>query len=86
MTQELPEPSFEVLVEQLRIQAALQLGQVPNPLTGEAQLAPDRARFTIGLLEALRETTRGNLSGEQSEFLAETLERLQGRLAEIEGA
>ena len=83
MTQELPEPSFEVLVTQLAAQALMQLGQAPNPLTGAPQVAPDRARFTIGLLEVIQQTSRGNLTSDQDRFLTDTLGRLSARLREV---
>lgn len=82
---QLPEPSFEVLVTQLAAQALMQLGQAPNPLTGTPSVAPDRARFTIGLLEIIERTTRGNLSTEQQQFLKDTLGRLNQRLSEVAG-
>lgn len=75
----LPEPTFEVVVTQLAAQALMQLGEAPSPLTGRPELALDRAKFTIGLIEVLEAKTRGNLSAQQDRFLKETLARVRAK-------
>ncbi len=75
----LPEPTFEVLVTQLAAQALMQLGEVPSPLTGRPEVALDRAKFTLGLLEVIEARTRGNLQPQQDRFLQETLARVRAK-------
>ena len=85
MSSELPEPSIKVLVTQLAMQALMELGQAPNPLPGASAVAPDRARFTVGLIEVLGRATRGNLTPEEDKLLGETLARLRAQLARVGG-
>jgi hypothetical protein len=58
-------------------QAALFLGQMPNPQTGKAETNLDAARFSIDQLEMLREKTRNNLTNEEEQILAGILSDLQ---------
>jgi len=75
----LPEPTLDVLVTQLAAQALMQLGEVPNPLSGQPEISLDRARFTIGLIEVIEATTRGNLNPPQDRHLKETLARVRAK-------
>ena len=38
MSHELPDPSFEVIVSTFATQAAVALGQVPNPMTNKSEV------------------------------------------------
>ena len=49
--------------------AALFLGQIPNPKTGEAEINLDLARMFIDQLEMIQEKTRGNLTNEEAMVL-----------------
>ncbi len=80
---ELPEPSFRVLVMQLLTQALIELGEIPNPMTGSTGKSILRARFTIDLLVMLREKTQGNLEPEEEQELDAILRDLMGRLAHL---
>ncbi|NRA97800.1 MAG: DUF1844 domain-containing protein [Planctomycetes bacterium] len=75
----LPEPTFEILVTQLAAQALMQLGEVPSPLTGLPEVALDRAKFTLALMEVIEAKTRGNLQPQQDRFLQETLARVRAK-------
>jgi len=46
--------------------AALFLGQIPNPKTGEGEVNLDLARMFIDQLAMIQEKTRGNLTNEES--------------------
>jgi hypothetical protein len=83
--QELPEPSFRILVAQLATQALMELGEMPNPVTGKTSPSRARARFTIDLLEIIREKTRGNLAPEEDTFLERALYDLKLRFARLVG-
>lgn len=58
-------------------QASLFLGRQPNPQTGEAQILLEPAKLFIDQLEMIREKTRGNLSGHETEILNGILTDLQ---------
>ena len=57
--------------------AALFLGQIPNPKTGEAEINLDLARMFIDQLEMIQEKTRGNLTNEETMVLRNALSNLQ---------
>jgi hypothetical protein len=64
--------------------AALFLGQIPNPKTGEPEVNLDLARMFIDQLEMIQEKTRGNLTNEEAAVLRNTLSNLQ--IAYVEAA
>src|SRR4051812_47503614 len=57
--------------------AALFLGQIPNPQSGEAEVNLELARMFIDQLAMIQEKTRGNLSKEEEAVLRNTLSNLQ---------
>jgi uncharacterized protein DUF1844 len=65
--------------------AALFLGQIPNPKTGEPEINLDLARMFIDQLEMIQEKTRGNLTNEESMVLRNTLSNLQMAFVEASG-
>ena len=66
--------------------AALFLGQIPNPKTGEAEINLDLARMFIDQLEMIQEKTRGNLTNDESMVLRNALSNLQMAYVEASGA
>jgi hypothetical protein len=66
--------------------AALFLGQIPNPKTGEAEINLDLARMFIDQLEMIQEKTRGNLTNEETMVLRNALSNLQMAFVEASGA
>src|SRR5438094_5573328 len=64
--------------------AALFLGQIPNPKTGEAEVNLDLAKMFIDQLAMIQEKTRGNLTNEETTVLRNTLSNLQ--MAYVEAA
>ena len=66
--------------------AALFLGQIPNPKTGEAEINLDLARMFIDQLEMVQEKTRGNLTNEEAMVLRNALSNLQMAYVEASGA
>ncbi len=48
------EPSLEALIMQLATQVLVELGQVPNPVSGKPTVHPERAAYALGLLEVLQ--------------------------------
>ena len=65
--------------------AALFLGQIPNPKTGEAEINLDLARMFIDQLEMIQEKTRSNLTNEETMVLRNALSNLQMAYVEAAG-
>ena len=65
--------------------AALFLGQIPNPKTGEAEVNLDLARMFIDQLAMIQEKTRGNLTSEEAKVLSNALSNLQMAFVEASG-
>src|ERR671917_88950 len=63
--------------------AALFLGQIPNPQTGQGEVNLDVARMFIDQLAMIQEKTRGNLSSEEATVLRNTLVNLQMAFVEV---
>jgi Domain of unknown function (DUF1844) len=63
--------------------AALFLGQIPNPQTGEGEVNLDLARMFIDQLAMIQEKTRGNLTSEEGTVLRNTLTNLQMAFVEV---
>ena len=65
--------------------AALFLGQIPNPKTGQGEVNLDLARMFIDQLAMIREKTRGNLTTEEAKVLSNALSNLQMAYVEVAG-
>lgn len=63
--------------------AALFLGQIPNPQTGKGEVRLEVAKMFIDQLEMIQEKTRGNLSNEESTVLRNALSNLQLAYVEV---
>src|SRR6266853_6479605 len=63
--------------------AALFLGQIPNPQTGKPERNLEVARMFIDQLAMIQEKTRGNLSSEETTVLRNTLSNLQMVYVEV---
>src|ERR1700747_662601 len=63
--------------------AALFLGQIPNPKTGEPEVNLDLARMFIDQLAMIQEKTRGNLTSEEAKVLSNALSNLQMAYVEV---
>ncbi len=57
--------------------AALFLGQIPNPQTGKAEINLEVARMFIDQLAMIQEKTRGNLTTDETTVLRNALSSLQ---------
>src|SRR5256885_11243363 len=66
--------------------AALFLGQIPNPKTGEGEVNLDLAKMFIDQLVMIQEKTRGNLTSEETTVLRNTLSNLQMAFVEVSQA
>ncbi len=81
-----PSRGFEMLVDFLTRNAAAMLGGVADPRTGQAFLDLEGAREMIDMLDALRETTRGNLAQSDEDLLIEVIGSLKLTFMEVSKA
>jgi hypothetical protein len=63
--------------------AALFLGQIPNPKTGQGEVNLDLAKMFIDQLAMIQEKTRGNLTSEEATVLRNALSNLQMAYVEV---
>ena len=86
MTQPQPELSFTAFVLSLASTAAIHFGDLADPISGEHG-APnlDGATQMIEILSLLEQKTRGNLTAEEREMLAQVLYELRMRFVEATG-
>ena len=63
--------------------AALFLGQIPNPKTGQGEVNLELAKMFIDQLAMIQEKTRGNLTSEEAAVLRNTLANLQMVYVEV---
>src|SRR5580700_11661397 len=63
--------------------AALFLGQIPNPKTGQGEVNLELAKMFIDQLAMIQEKTRGNLSGEEATVLRNAISNLQMAFVEV---
>ena len=63
--------------------AALFLGQIPNPQTGQGEVNLEVAKMFIDQLAMIQEKTRGNLTEEEAAVLRNTLSNLQMAFVEV---
>jgi hypothetical protein len=73
----LPEPNFLMLISNFATQAMIELGEIKNPITDQKERAPERAKFTIDMLQLLRDKTSGNLTPEEQRFIEAALYELR---------
>lgn len=78
--------SFQMLVDFIARNAAMLLGGYTDPRTGQPLLDLDGAREVIDMLDALRETTRGNLGPEDDKLLLDVIGSLKLSFMEISKA
>ena len=63
--------------------AALFLGQIPNPKTGEGEVNLELAKVFIDQLEMIQEKSRGNLTNDESAVLRNALSNLHMVYVEV---
>ena len=82
----MPELSFTAFIISLASTAAIHLGDLADPQTGQT-LEPnlEGAAQMIEILMLLEEKTRGNLSAEERQVLEQILYELRMRFVEITG-
>jgi hypothetical protein len=83
---ELPDPDFSTFLISLWTTALFQMGQLPDPSTGQP-IPPDMpmASQTIETLKMLCRKTEGNLSHEEVELFDKILYELHMKFVELGG-
>ena len=66
--------------------AALFLGQIPHPQSGQPEVNLEAARMFIDQLAMIQEKTRGNLTNEETTVLGNALSNLQMAFVEVSQA
>lgn len=77
------EMNFFNYLTSLAFQTMIFLGEIPNPVTNQADKNFDQAKMLIDTLLMLREKTQGNLSKKESDFLNGSLYELQMKYVEL---
>ena len=80
--QSTPQAEFAFFCYTLGTQAMIALGLAPNPATEETTVELPQAKYTIDLLEMLREKTEGNRTEEETKVLMGLLFDLRMRYVE----
>jgi hypothetical protein len=76
------EPSFNIFVTSLGMQAMIFLGEMPNPVNNETKVELERARYMIETIAMVKEKTAGNLSAEEQKLIDDVLYGLRLKYAE----
>lgn len=74
--------AFGDVIRLMASQAAMYLGIIPEPQSGQRILAPDLARTHIDILAILEAKTKGNLTPDETTELTETLRELRAIFVE----
>lgn len=73
---------FLSLIYSLSNAAMMQLGKLPNPVSGKTEKNLEQAKSTIDLLRILKDKTKGNLTKREEEFLINILTNLELNFAD----
>ena len=74
---QLPPPSFSLLVTTFASQGAVAFGLVPNPIDGKTEVRLELGRHAIDMLDILEQKTKGNLTPDEAQFLEHVLHQLR---------
>ncbi len=74
---EIPPASFPMLATSIATQAMMALGQVADPMSGQAVYHPELARHHIDTLVVLQEKTKGNLEEDETAMIENFINQLQ---------
>lgn len=65
----LPKPALALLVSTMASQAFIFLGLIENPLTGQFEKDLEQAKYSIDMLQVLKDKTAGNATPEEAKLL-----------------
>jgi len=81
-----PPASFDLLLTTLATETLVALGQLPHPVTGQAQPHRNHAKYLIDTIDVLREKTKGNLTPEEQQGIETLLHQLRMAFVATENA
>ena len=73
----LPPADFTTIISMLATQAMLNLGSLPNPMTGKADKNLPQAKHAIDLIEVLQQKTAGNCNPQEASMMENLLHELR---------
>lgn len=76
------EPSFNIFLTSLGMQAMIFLGEMPNPVNNETKVELARAKYMIDTIAMIKDKTQGNLSAEEQKLVDDVLYGLRLKYAE----
>ena len=79
----LPEATFRGFLSGLAGQTLIHLGLVPNPISKKPEPDPEQAKYTIDLMQILKDKTEGNRTDEETQYLETVLYDLRMRYVNI---
>ena len=68
---------FAIWILQQQQMVMMLLGKIANPMTGKTERDLDAARWTIDLIGAVQERTKGNLNEQEERLLAQVVTNLR---------
>ena len=81
-----PQATFLNFLSGLGAQGLIQVGAMPNPLTGDRSANPAFARYTLELLQVLQAKTVGNRTPEEDQYLTTMIADLGEHVSRITAA
>jgi hypothetical protein len=82
----IPAASFLNFLSGLATQGMIQVGAVPHPVTGERAVQVPYARYTVQLLEVLKDKTEGRRTDEEDKYLKGAIADLKHRVEQLTAA
>lgn len=76
------ELTFSTFILSLTTSVLLNMGELPDPLTNQKQVNLPLAKQTIGLIEMLKEKTKGNLTQDEERLIDHVLYDLRMKYVE----
>lgn len=77
------EVTFLNYITSLMYQAMVFLGEIPNPVSNQAEVSLPQAKLLIDTLALLREKTKGNLEKQEEDMLNTAVYELQLKFIEV---
>jgi hypothetical protein len=68
---------FFYLISSFEMAAMQQMGKIKNPLTDKIEKDLDQAKFSIDLLDMLKDKTNGNLTEDENKYFEHLLGQLK---------
>lgn len=81
-----PRIDFSIFISSLGMQALMGLGEITNPIDKKKEVNLDQAKYTIDVLQVLKEKTEGNRTEEEGKILEGLLYELRLKYVEKTGA